>query len=462
MENNPSVEKRLPNNKWIVSVILIFFDLISLYGIFSFSAITRNVFSTIFKNTTLIIPVINSLEILGLLLCFLIFSLDGLYPGYGLTSVKELQRMAKAITLLFLILAGITFLIRPFQAVSRAFLLSSWLSAIFVLPVVHFLLRNRLSRFTWYGYPVVIFGEGSRAEKIKTSLLQVRRLGWRPVLVLPVSEIGQTNLSRRQFEIAIYAPVSDESLEKHIRQLNLIFPKVVLIRETNGLASVWVEPYDLDGHLGMAFHYNLLDRSAILVKSIVDLVIGWLILLLLSPLMVFICAAIILDSPGPLFFCQERIGKGGKKYNIIKFRTMTADAELILKNLLESDQSARNEYEMYHKITNDPRITKMGNWLRKYSLDELPQLFNVIKGEMSLIGPRPYLPEEAAVNGEKSAIVTRVLPGVTGWWQVMGRHETTFQQRVTLDEYYIGNWSLWMDFFIVLKTFWVILRGKGV
>ena len=140
---------------------------------------------------------------------------------------------------------------------------------------------------------------------------------------------------------------------------------------------------------------------------------------------------------------------------------MIMNAEAELQRLLDTDPHARQEYLLHHKLEFDPRITQVGKVLRKYSLDELPQLWNVLRGEMSLIGPRAYMPAEINDIGDYLDIILKVRPGMTGWWQVMGRHQTTFADRLRMDEYYISNWSLWMDLYIFYKTFWVVLGGTG-
>jgi len=155
------------------------------------------------------------------------------------------------------------------------------------------------------------------------------------------------------------------------------------------------------------------------------------------------------------------MGKNGKIINLYKFRTMQMDSEKRLRELLKKDKSLREEYRKYHKLSNDPRVTRFGGFLRKTSLDELPQLWNVFKGEMSLVGPRAYLPEESPQIGDSINLILRVSPGMTGWWQVMGRHEVTFKERLRLDKYYISNFSLWMDFYIMVKTIWIVISGKG-
>jgi lipopolysaccharide/colanic/teichoic acid biosynthesis glycosyltransferase len=168
-----------------------------------------------------------------------------------------------------------------------------------------------------------------------------------------------------------------------------------------------------------------------------------------------------MSSPGPVIFIQKRMGKNGRIFNLYKFRTMYQDAEGRLDELLKSDWRLLREYQKHHKLKLDPRITPIGKLLRKTSLDEFPQVWNIIKGDMSLVGPRAYLPSELDEMGWSAAMIHQVTPGLTGWWQVMGRHDVSFKERLRLDEYYISNFSLWIDLYILIKTIFVVLRGKG-
>jgi len=169
-----------------------------------------------------------------------------------------------------------------------------------------------------------------------------------------------------------------------------------------------------------------------------------------------------LDSRGPVFHTQERLGLGGRRIKFYKLRTMHLDAEQRLEGLLQADPQARQEYQTYHKIRRDPRVTRMGRILRQFSLDELPQFWHVLSGKMSLVGPRAYMVSELPEMGDRASLILQIRPGLTGWWQVMGRHTTTFQHRLQLDEYYLSNWSLWLDIYILIKTVWVFLSGQGV
>ena len=199
-----------------------------------------------------------------------------------------------------------------------------------------------------------------------------------------------------------------------------------------------------------------------LIKRMLDLILVFLSMPVIVLVMGVISILIKIDSKGHVFFIQERVGKDGIPFKCIKFRTMYVNADEILKSHLEKNFKAKEEWKKYKKLKrNDPRITRMGKILRKTSLDELPQVFNVLKGDMSLVGPRPYLPAEIYEMGEFKKTIFMVSPGITGLWQVSGRNNLTFKQRVNLDVRYVLNRSLRLDFVILLKTVKVVLKRDG-
>ncbi len=224
--------------------------------------------------------------------------------------------------------------------------------------------------------------------------------------------------------------------------------------------SCWMK-IELEERLILSLSYRVLDKRALIIKRVLDLTLGSLLAIISCPLLLVTALVIWLDSPGPIFFTHERLGLNGKKFRYIKFRTMGVGADQRLGELLKNDNYARQEYQVHHKLSNDPRITPIGKTLRKFSLDEIPQIFHVLRGEMSLVGPRPYMPSELHEMGGYSDLILKIRPGATGWWQVTGRHSTTFQQRLQLDLYYMEHWSIWLDLYIILKTVWVLLSGKG-
>ncbi|MBM3524468.1 MAG: undecaprenyl-phosphate galactose phosphotransferase WbaP, partial [Alphaproteobacteria bacterium] len=197
------------------------------------------------------------------------------------------------------------------------------------------------------------------------------------------------------------------------------------------------------------------------IKRGLDILVAALGLLFFLPVFAAIAIIVRLDSRGPAMFAQPRMGRDGRDFPIIKFRTMHVDGEARLERLLESSPAAREEFETYRKLTDDPRLTRAGRLLRRYSLDELPQLFSVLMGHMSIVGPRPYLREETSGMHGKEDVILSMRPGLTGLWQISGRNQLTFAERVALDVTYVRDWRLHGDLAILLRTPWIVLTGWG-
>jgi exopolysaccharide production protein ExoY len=206
-----------------------------------------------------------------------------------------------------------------------------------------------------------------------------------------------------------------------------------------------------------------LDRSSgwRAAKRSLDIVVSLAMLLCVSLLMLVIAIAIKLDSPGPVFYAHPRIGRHGKEIRVLKFRTMVPHADQKLRESLERHPDLRAAWDASFKLPDDPRITGIGRILRRFSLDELPQLVNVVRGEMSLVGPRPVVQEELDRFGSTTAIILRALPGLTGLWAVSGRNDLTYDERVALEYRYVTNWTFGLDVSILLRTIPVVLRGHG-
>jgi Undecaprenyl-phosphate galactose phosphotransferase WbaP len=197
-----------------------------------------------------------------------------------------------------------------------------------------------------------------------------------------------------------------------------------------------------------------------MIKRAMDIILSTLALIAFLPFGFLIAILIKIDSRGPVFFRQVRVGIRGNEFGMWKFRTMHANAEQMLDSLLIGDPSARAEWDEYQKLKDDPRITRFGRFLRRFSLDEIPQFWNVLIGEMSIVGPRPYFPDQREAYGASQALYARVRPGVTGLWQVSERNQATFADRAMIDAEYVRNWSIWFDLYILAKTPWVVLRGE--
>jgi UDP-galactose-lipid carrier transferase len=205
---------------------------------------------------------------------------------------------------------------------------------------------------------------------------------------------------------------------------------------------------------------NLARFSAKVLKRIFDVLVGGFLVLMLLPIFL-ILAALVAKDGGSAFFGHTRIGQHGRKFKCYKFRSMVPNADKVLKELLERDPVARAEWDKDFKLKNDVRITRIGSLLRKTSLDELPQLWNVLRGDMSLVGPRPVIEKEIERYGEEAAYYLLAKPGMTGLWQVSGRNDTDYARRVFLDAWYVKNWSLWYDVSIIFKTVGVVLKRDG-
>lgn len=231
-----------------------------------------------------------------------------------------------------------------------------------------------------------------------------------------------------------------------------------------------IEQRSFDPETGRRLNARHAERTAVerpgvgyspVAMRVLDLMIAGTALVFLAPLLIFIALACRVSDPGPVFFAHSRCGRGGKMFGCLKFRSMVVDADQRLDALLASDAGARAEWTATHKLTNDPRITPLGRFLRKSSLDELPQLINVLRGEMSLVGPRPIVQAEISRYGRYIADYNRVLPGITGMWQVSGRSETDYRQRVALDLLYIRKYSVGLYLRILVLTIPAVLLRKG-
>lgn len=210
---------------------------------------------------------------------------------------------------------------------------------------------------------------------------------------------------------------------------------------------------------------ELANRSRMKVsgweKTAVDIALSVVAILVSLPLFVIIPLLIKITSRGPVFYGHRRIGKNGRPITIWKFRSMFADADERLKSILNEDVAAKDEWDRNFKLHNDPRITPLGRFLRRTSLDELPQLFNVLLGEMAIVGPRPIVEDEIRFYGARYGLISRVKPGITGLWQVSGRSDTGYERRVSMDCHYVLNWNPWMDFRIIIHTVFSVLLMRG-
>jgi len=458
---------------WLTIATLVMGDLLTLAALMAGTVWTRYMLGGVFEFQTY-------WQLWPALLLFLaVYALLGLYPGVGLSVPEEIRRVFTATTVVYLLLGSTTFLFKEAETYSRAIFLVAWALSLSGVPLIRALLRHWFAAQPWWGYPVVILGAGKTGVAVVQALQQQPGLGLKPVAFLDddpakrgeyagVPVMGGLELAPKiaqewgiRHAVLAIPGASRARLLEVIERYGSAFPRLTLIPDLFGMGSLWVSATDMGGILGLDLRHNLLQPLARWLKRGLDLIgvlVGGLLLLPFVGLLVLL---IRLDSRGPVVFAHARLGQDGRPFRALKFRTMVLGADQVLCEALKQDPALKAEWERDHKLRRDPRITRVGAWLRRTSLDELPQLWNVLVGEMSLVGPRPIVQAEVERYGDRFSLYTRVLPGMTGLWQVSGRNDTGYAQRVALDTYYVRNWSPWLDFYLLARTIWAVVWGKG-
>ncbi len=407
------------------------------------------------------------------------YALVGLYPGVAMSPVDEMRWICLTTTLMYLVLAAMVFMRREGEIYSRGVFIMAWVLSVLLVIAYRAAMRLLFARKSWWGYPVMILGAGQTGSMVIRTLKRRPGTGLRPVLVLDddpqkhgtlhgVPVVGGVELApglarTRKIPYAIVAMpgVPRDRLLSLLERYGSSFAHLLVIPDLFEFSSLWVEAKDMGGVLGLEVRQRLLLPGPRLAKFSIDLAATLIGGLLVLPLILLIALLVKLDSHGSVFYSQQRIGQNGETFKAWKFRTMVQNADAVLKDYLERHPEQQAAWERDHKLKRDPRVTPIGRFLRRTSLDELPQLWNILRGEMSLVGPRPIVDEEIPRYGDKFSLYTKVIPGLTGLWQVSGRNNITYEERVSLDAYYVRNWSVWLDVYILLRTVWVVLTGEG-
>ncbi|MCM1320668.1 MAG: undecaprenyl-phosphate galactose phosphotransferase WbaP [Bacteroides sp.] len=422
-------------------------------------------------------------------LILLTYAMANLYPGIMISPTDEIRKLCLcsvfclagiSISLIFQEgdTASMTSLFSNFIRkdsnkywVSLSLLLSALFASI-VMPAMREVIRHIYGRYRFWGVPAVIYCTAGSGTEIIDRLLKHGNLGYKPVIII---DSAAENCSVYK-EIPVF-PDSDDIFNT-VRQLKIktailcdykgdVHPVMSYYRYTINIPkeqtaitnSMHIK--DIDGILGFAATHNLTRTVNIFIKRLTDLVLVFATLPLVLPLTLLIVIGIKLDSPGPVLFAHRRVGKNGRSIRCLKFRSMYRDSAEMLEKILAENPEMKKEWEHNRKLAQDPRITKFGKFLRKTSLDELPQLWNILIGEMSFVGPRPVTQEELEKYGTNADYILSVVPGLSGMWQISGRSDTGYEERINLDTYYIRNWSIWLDLWIIIKTIWVVVKGKG-
>lgn len=450
-------------------------DLAMIVGAFVAAYFLRTVFE--------FVPIVY-VEPFGSFLKFIVVTLPIWFVSFlfaGLYSLKERYGKLEEFGKIFVAVSAATAILMAWLFLSRTFFFSRliivyvWFVAIFVVTFgrffIHFI-QKFLYRFGIGVHRVIVLGENSSSKFILSEIKNNRQLGYKLVKVIDEEAIDKLDKIIRRYpadEIIVANPhIPSEKISEVLefcRQHQIGFemtPDLFLVRSSH------ISVKTLAGVPLMEFKRTPLDGWGRIIKRLVDLFGSFILIILLFPIMILTALIIKLTSKGPVLFAQQRIGFENKPFWFLKFRSMKVDyctgenyggtkADKVLKKL-----SCHNEADgPIFKMKNDPRLTPFGRFIRKTSIDELPQFLNVLKGQMSLIGPRPPLPEEVAKYNNFQYRRLGVKPGMSGLWQVSGRSDVSFDEWVKLDAYYIENWSLWMDFQIFLRTIWVVIRGRG-
>ena len=361
--------------------------------------------------------------------------------------------------------------------------LSSWTFLLFAIPVFRQAARSILAKAGLWTIPAALIGEPENLPRINAALSSSLSLGFDLRTVINSCNSDPPNQDGSECARFNPAALASRALAAGC-ELVVLAAQDVQSEQTSQMARAVLEAgmslavvpslqrLPLSGlSVNQFFGKDVLllqvrDASQYLarraLKRSFDFLGSILLLILLAPLFAAIAVAIKRYDNGDIFFGHTRIGRSGKPFRCLKFRTMAADADQRLTRWKEEHPDLYAEFLKTYKLRNDPRVTGPGKWLRRTSLDELPQLFNVIRGEMSLVGPRPVLQRELdEYYGNAARLYVRVRPGITGLWQVSGRSDTSYEERVTYDELYILNWSFWYDLVILFQTAWYVIRGQG-
>lgn len=415
----------------------------------------------------------------------IIFACTGLYPGIMVSPPEEVKRFFFSTFFSFMGICFSVFISQNHSNGLRNFFIkdSEYIAiivsfiiafplAFILLPGFRNIFKYIFGNFKWWGVPAVIYCNGEDNYFVIDKLIKHKSLGYHPALIIDSKVTEQTSykgipvfpstenilpiIKNHNVKQAIICDYKGDMM-----QIMTSYRYTITVSKNQTYFTSNQQLKDIAGTIGFSSIHNLTFKSNYIIKRIVD--IG--IILILSPIWipVMIILAILTKSTskGPVFYGHKRIGKNHKEIKCWKFRSMCVNSQEILQQILETDPIKRAEWEKDRKFQDDPRVTKFGKFLRKTSLDELPQIFNILKGDMSLVGPRPVTEPELVKYGNYKDYVLSVLPGLSGMWQISGRSDTGYEERISFDTYYIQNWSIWLDIWILLKTIWVVLRGKG-
>ncbi len=412
---------------------------------------------------------------------FLFLSYEGMYTK-RLPFWKNVEIVFKICIFVSMLAIVVMYFTGKAENISRLFVIFTWLfSFLYLISVRHITKRILVATGLWQK-PVVIVGAGKTAELLAKSFEDEPNLGYKIMGLVEDNHTECSLLHRYPYigrfadaeqavinsgvqEVIIAAPgLEREELLDLIYRIQPYVRKLTIVPDLFGipLGNMEVETLYNEKMVMLRARNNLSLFRNRLIKRIFDIVLGMMVFTFILPILLVIYLIIQYDSKGSPLHIAKRLGKGGKEFSCYKFRTMYVGADSLLETYFTQHPEVKEEWEKFAKLKHgDPRVTHVGKILRKYSLDELPQIINVLKGDMSLVGPRPYLPREKERMDYFANIILYTVPGITGLWQVSGRNEIEFEGRLQLDSWYVRNWSVWHDMVLLIKTVNVVFGKKG-
>jgi Undecaprenyl-phosphate galactose phosphotransferase WbaP len=484
MQGSPFLIRYLRNLFKIIALFLL--DISAFYCSFLLAFYTRKTLNLFFPQLPPQLSLSYFLHIWWLPVIFISFIVYERLYIKKLPFWDETKELLKAISASTIAILAIITLGNMAGKISRLTILFLWFSGLFFFPLFRFFGKKTLHVLGLWSEQVIIIGAGSAGIETAKGINADIHLGYHVIGFLDDDaaigkEVSIDGHAYRIFgkirhfrkfvklldisTVIIAIPsLSVEKLSELTNDIQKYTKSVLLVPDVKGIALTNTELYHLfmEQLFLLKINNNLKSPLNRFVKRTFDLSLSIVLLPFVLPVLSFISLLIKLDSRGPVFHIEDRFGKNKTIFKCIKFRTMFLNNEKLLKEYLRAHPDLNVEWQEYKKLKGyDPRVTRVGMFLRKTSLDELPQIFNVLMGEMSLVGSRPYLPREESDMKYHIDMILLTPPGITGLWQVSGRNRLTFDARLRLDAWYVLNWSLWLDIVILFKTFRVVLKKEG-
>ena len=433
--------------EFLSKIVLIFSDIFTISIAVYISFNLRNSFEEIAYYG---LPLIKYLTFYPLyIVVILLLFYEGVYK-YRYDFWHETRKVIKAIVFASILLFAYLAMTKSIDHYSRFVIGFTFLLLIFLIPIQKIVVKKILYKLSLWRKKANIHGEDPFLQK----------------------EIyGNHYLGYIKSDKSDFSTLFINSKKSNIESIKSLIEEEIKVRK-NVIFTPILDEYDLThSHIYelsntrtnlIVFKNRLMSWHTRALQNILNYILAIILLPVILPILAIIAIAIKLESKGPIFFMHNRVGKDGKTIPVVKFRSMFTNSNEILKELLESDSKIKEEWESCFKLKDDPRVTKVGRFLRKTSLDELPQILNVLKGEMNFVGPRPVIQNEIdSYYKENAQYYYMVKPGITGLWQVSGRSDTNYDFRVKIDRWYVVNWSIWLDIVILFKTIKVVLKRDG-